>query len=331
MFAKASVMFLLKTDAVFFICKVMFMTFLLFINVPIIHSFVVPNAGFSLRRSLIVGTSTHRVEPLQQIIIETKKTDNFLERIAILCLSSCIATICPDKSAAKELVKSGMTFGDFVTLTKVYTVLQIFFSRFAYLYLFFVQLLLRFGTANDIRMKITGLLKSIMPPFILQRIRVVAFNKTKWLSEKSSLWMRLGFLTWLVGPVQRFHIPVEQIAVGNPGTENWYSGVKLEKCRYLDEAGCKSACLHLCKAPTQEFFNKELGLPLYMKPNFEDSSCEMLFGVSPPAVQDDPAYKEPCYITCPSAHKRVRDGDTGNKVSSQHPLLPSSTPSLIAE
>jgi hypothetical protein len=295
----------LRTDAVFLSCKFALMTFLLLINIPTIHSYIVPKAGLIHRRSFTVSTSTHRVEPLQKIMVESKRTDNFLERFAILCLSSFLIAICPDKLAAKEIVKPGMTFGDFVTLTK---------------------LMLRFGTADDIRKRITGLLNSIMPAVIRKRIRVVAFHKTKWLSEKSSLWMRLGFLTWLVGPVQRFHVPVEQIAVGNPGTEAWYSGVKLEKCRYLAEAGCKSACLHLCKAPTQEFFNKDLGLPLYMKPNFEDSSCEMFFGVSPPAMQDDPAHKEPCYATCSSANnKRVRDKESGNKVSSQHPLLSSST------
>lgn len=30
--------------------------------------------------------------------------------------------------------------------------------------------------------------------------------------------------------------------------------------------------------PTQDFFNKDIGLPLTMNPNFEDLSCEMIFG-----------------------------------------------------
>lgn len=41
------------------------------------------------------------------------------------------------------------------------------------------------------------------------------------------------------------------------------------------------------------------GLPLYMKPNFTDYSCELQFGVRPLADDIDPAYQEQCYITCP--------------------------------
>lgn len=120
----------------------------------------------------------------------------------------------------------------------------------------------------------------------------------------------MGFLSWLIGPVQRFSIPVRDLAPQlrpkvsktnninsmadknkitrgvvnamslyqtstmstNTSPNTWLSGVKIEKCRYLVESGCKSACIHLCKTPTQEFFNKELGMPLYMKPNFNDQS-----------------------------------------------------------
>lgn len=52
--------------------------------------------------------------------------------------------------------------------------------------------------------------------------------------------------------------------------------------------------------PTQQFFAQELGIPLYMKPNFEDSSCELQFGVAAPAEEDDPAYKEKCFSNCPA-------------------------------
>ena len=80
--------------------------------------------------------------------------------------------------------------------------------------------------------------------------------------------------------------------------ESWQSGVKLLECRYLAQSGCKALCLHLCKAPTQEFFLKELGMPLYMKPDFSNNSCEMRFGVLPPNEEDDPAFKETCFATC---------------------------------
>ena len=42
-------------------------------------------------------------------------------------------------------------------------------------------------------------------------------------------------------------------------SKTWISGVKLLECRYLKDSGCKSACIHLCKGPTQQFFQDELG------------------------------------------------------------------------
>lgn len=42
-------------------------------------------------------------------------------------------------------------------------------------------------------------------------------------------------------------------------SKQWRSGVKLLECRYLKESGCKSACIYLCKGPTQQFFRDELG------------------------------------------------------------------------
>lgn len=34
--------------------------------------------------------------------------------------------------------------------------------------------------------------------------------------------------------------------------------------------------------PTQDFFTNDIGLPVTMKPNFEDLSCEMVFGAVRP-------------------------------------------------
>jgi hypothetical protein len=81
-------------------------------------------------------------------------------------------------------------------------------------------------------------------------------------------------------------------------TKTWRSGVKLTECRYLLESGCKSACVNLCKKPTQQFFSQELGLPLYMKPNFTDCSCELFFGVQAPVEEEDPVFKQNCYSSC---------------------------------
>ena len=72
-------------------------------------------------------------------------------------------------------------------------------------------------------------------------------------------------------------------------------------CRYLAESGCVGMCVNLCKTPTQTFFTQELGMPLTMKPNFEDYSCDMVFGQKPPALSDDEVNLQPCYTECPQS------------------------------
>ncbi|XP_058104970.1 beta-carotene isomerase D27, chloroplastic isoform X2 [Magnolia sinica] len=73
------------------------------------------------------------------------------------------------------------------------------------------------------------------------------------------------------------------------------SGVHIKKCRYLENSGCVGMCVNMCKLPTQDFFTNEFGLPLTMTPNFEDMSCEMVYGQVPPPFEEDPVAKQPCY------------------------------------
>jgi hypothetical protein len=152
----------------------------------------------------------------------------------------------------------------------------------------------------------------------------------------SSLFMTYGLLDWIVGPCERFSIPLTELKHSqktqsssssssfskkkkkeqnifsggfnhSQESEGWMSGVKIVECRYLRESGCKASCLHLCKGPTQEFFRDYLGLPLYMKPDFVTRSCEMRFGVEPPPDEEDPDYKESCFLSCKNNFK----GDHG--------------------
>lgn len=74
-------------------------------------------------------------------------------------------------------------------------------------------------------------------------------------------------------------------------------------------------CVNLCKTPTEYFFNNELGMPLYMKPNPQTQECTMYFGVRPPPLQQDPeVYDNPCLAGCsmgraegPRCHKMDLD------------------------
>lgn len=75
-------------------------------------------------------------------------------------------------------------------------------------------------------------------------------------------------------------------------------GIKIEKCRFLEQSGCKGLCVNMCKIPTQRFFTEELGLPLRMTPDFEDMSCQMSFGLHPLPLEEDPAIQGDCLVNC---------------------------------
>lgn len=56
--------------------------------------------------------------------------------------------------------------------------------------------------------------------------------------------------------------------------------------------------VNMCKIPTQKFFTDMFGLPLTMNPNFETLECDMIFGESPPPLEEDPVYNQPCLSPC---------------------------------
>ena len=118
---------------------------------------------------------------------------------------------------------------------------------------------------------------------------------------------------WLIGPTKPLQVEIMKeegndrgrgsFDTNREGNEFWTSGVQITQCRYLHESSCKAACVKLCKLPTQEFFSQELNIPLTMVPDFTDSSCQMLFGKSPPkpteedlAIQQLLESKSPCIL-----------------------------------
>jgi hypothetical protein len=207
----------------------------------------------------------------------TLRPDNFLEKKMLFKFATLIANVCTDKDEAVKLIRPDMSYEECVAVTKV---------------------LMKKGTAEELENKVLTTINSLIPKRARESIRRWITRYPKFFSQLSAWWLKLGWLHWLVGPVERMDIKVPTVSAnGSSSLETWKSGVQLTKCRYLAEVKCKSACIHLCKAPTQAFF-KELGLNMYMKPNFEDYSCELQIGVPPPSVEEDPAYNESCYSDC---------------------------------
>jgi len=152
-------------------------------------------------------------------------------------------------------------------------------------------------------------LKSLVPAQALWLIRTV-FSPTRLVCELNA-WFATVLFEWLVGPCEVTEVTVPD-ADGQSQVQK--SGVHIKKCRYLEQSRCVGMCINMCKLPTQQFFTEDFGIPLTMTPNFEDFSCEMVFGQAPPPLETEAAYQTPCLVgECatagPVAHPchKVRD------------------------
>ncbi|WP_008311533.1 DUF4033 domain-containing protein [Leptolyngbya sp. PCC 6406] len=131
-------------------------------------------------------------------------------------------------------------------------------------------------------------LKSLVPSPVLWLIRTV-FSPTRLVCELNA-WFAARLFEWLVGPCEVTAVEVP----GQTSQRTQRSGVHIERCRYLEQSRCVGMCINMCKLPTQDFFTQEFGIPLTMTPNFEDFSCEMVFGQPPPPLETEDAYHQPC-------------------------------------
>ncbi|KAL5702157.1 beta-carotene isomerase [Ranunculus cassubicifolius] len=129
---------------------------------------------------------------------------------------------------------------------------------------------------------ILDLIRTVMPPSKLAREYYAVFTTI--------------FFRWLVGPCEVKESEVEGSIEKNV--------VHIPKCRFLEGTSCVGMCTNLCKMPSQKFIKDSLGMPFYMKPNFDDMSCDMIFGVEPPTMSDDPALNQPCYKYICKAKKK---------------------------
>ncbi|KAM5563620.1 beta-carotene isomerase D27, chloroplastic [Rosa sericea] len=98
------------------------------------------------------------------------------------------------------------------------------------------------------------------------------------------------FFAWLVGPCE-----VRESEFNGSKEKNV---VHIPKCRFLEETNCVGMCINMCKMPSQSFIKDTLGMPVNMVPNFDDMSCQMIFGEEPPELLNDPALKQPCFKLC---------------------------------
>lgn len=112
-------------------------------------------------------------------------------------------------------------------------------------------------------------------------------------------WVTPLFFKFLVGP-----------STPNYRADGQLGGLVVEKCRFLQESGCKGLCLHQCKLPAQRFFAEDLRLPLTVSPNFETQECQWSFGETPRPVAEDPSFPTGCLAGCPSRKAIAEAGVT---------------------
>lgn len=150
------------------------------------------------------------------------------------------------------------------------------------------------------------LLRQIVPAPLAWLVRTIfGVLQARWPQAHSWL-VRFGvafapaFAYWLVGENALLG-PEDEVRElrgrAGGGAESLQSGpiLLIRKCKFMEASGgCKGLCLNLCKVATEEYCSKELGLPVYMDPNYEDFSCRMMFlqEAVPPA--EDPAFFRPC-------------------------------------
>lgn len=143
---------------------------------------------------------------------------------------------------------------------------------------------------------VADVLQSLIPAPVLWVIRTI-FSPTRLVCVLNA-WFAVQMFEWLVGPCQVSEAEVE----GMDGkVRSQPSAVHIEKCRYLEQSQCVGMCVNMCKLPTQTFFTEKFGIPLSMTPNFEDFSCEMVFGQLPSPPENDEVMSQSCLSECPTS------------------------------
>lgn len=155
--------------------------------------------------------------------------------------------------------------------------------------------------AQQQQIAVDQVLQSLIPAPVLWLIRTL-FSPTRLVCVLNA-WFAAQLFEWLVGPCNVTDADIED-ATGAKHTQP--SAVQIEKCRYLEESQCVGLCVNICKLPTQTFFTEKFGIPLTMVPNFEDFSCQMVFGQVPPPLEEDDAIAQPCLAECTTAQAAVK-------------------------
>ena len=150
-----------------------------------------------------------------------------------------------------------------------------------------------------VRDTLGGLMTPVLPPFYrIFMSGIVPKLGTDLDGKQFGPWFYAPFLTSFVTPT--FFGFLVGPSYPNRRKDGHLGGLVVEKCKFLQESGCKGLCLHQCKLPAQQFFKDELGLALSVSPNFVTQECQWSFGEEPLSPSKDPSFPKGCLVGCES-------------------------------
>lgn len=158
---------------------------------------------------------------------------------------------------------------------------------------------------QEVNEKSKSSLVRLFPPWLLRQYKWMFAEPFPLFSAWMNAWVTHWTTTWLMGDSKIYNLELPN------GEEGVQQGLLIEKCRFLETAGCMQTCIHACKIPTQRFFLEEMGLPVTLTPNVTDFSCKFEFGVHPLPIEQDPIFSSPCLDIC-SVKKREEKANSGS-------------------
>mmetsp|Transcript_22923 Transcript_22923/g.54113 ORF Transcript_22923/g.54113 Transcript_22923/m.54113 type:complete len:449 (-) Transcript_22923:127-1473(-) len=158
---------------------------------------------------------------------------------------------------------------------------------------------------------LAGLMTPVLPPFYrIFMSGIVPDIGTEWDGKQIGPWFYAPWLTTIVTPT--FFGFLVGPSYPNRRKDGHLGGLVVEKCKFLQESGCKGLCLHQCKLPAQQFFQENLGLSLTVSPNFVTQECQWSFGETPLPPSEDKSFPKGCLVGCESRKALVASGSTAD-------------------
>ena len=192
---------------------------------------------------------------------------------------------------------------------------------------------------SNVQILSQNVLKALFPGWLPNAFGWMFAKPFPAFSSRMNAWATYVAGTWLMGECEINDCKIDGDSLEGDDFSGVQQGLLVKRCRFLEESGCASVCVHSCKLPTQNFFAEDMGLPLTMVPNYETNECQFSFGLTPTLKDEIDAKSTPCLSRCPSSgglrkghledqkKKRLIGGDGGGGEGACDQLIDGTCPS----